>query len=223
MTYPKRVLQKILRKNPFTYYELVGSIRNTLIERSSMILHIGAHKAQEASDYALFDKSVFWIEANPKFLGVIQREISKFPKQKAFIALLGDKSNEEVDFYLSNNEGASSSIFNFGTEMNHKGLKMVSSISLSMKRLDQCFSSSEIKSGSHWVIDVQGAELKVLIGSGTLLDQAYSLEIEVSTKDEYLNGARYQELESLLKDKGFFPLWKPKEKSHEDLLFLKHN
>lgn len=148
-----------------------------------MILHIGAHKAQEASEYALFDKSVIWIEANPSFLPAIEKEISRFPKQKVLIALLGDINSKEVDFYLSNNDEQSSSIFNFGSEMNHKGLKMVSSISLSMKRLDLCFDIGEIKSGFHWIVDVQGAELKVLIWAGKLLDKAYSLEIEVSTKD----------------------------------------
>ena len=216
-------IQRILKRKQLTYYQLVGEIKNTLILNASMVLHIGAHKAQEASEYALSDKSVIWIEANPSLLPAIEKEISRFPKQKVLIALLGDINSKEVDFYLSNNDEQSSSIFNFGSEMNHKGLKMVSSIGLSKKRLDLCFDIGEIKSGSHWIVDVQGAELKVLIGAGTLLDKAYSLEIEVSTKDEYLNGARYQELESFLKDKGFFPLWKPQEKSHEDLLFLKRN
>ena len=215
--------QRILRKNQFTYYQLVGKIKNTLIENASMVLHIGAHKAQEASEYALFDKSVIWIEANPSLLSAIEKEISRFSKQKVLIALLGDINSEEVDFYLSNNDEQSSSIFNFGSEMNHKGLKMVRSTRLPMKRLDECFDIGEIKSGSHWIVDVQGAELKVLIGAGALLDKAYSLEIEVSTKDEYLNGARYGELELFMKKRGFFPLWKPREGSHEDLFFLKHN
>lgn len=216
-------IQRILKRKQLTYYQLVREIRNALIENASMILHIGAHKAQEASEYGLFDKSVIWIEANPTSLPAIEKSISRFPKQKVLIALLSDINSEEVDFYLSNNDEQSSSIFNFGSEMNHKGLKMVKSIRLPMKRLDACFDIGEIKSGSHWIVDVQGAELKVLIGANTLLDQAYSLEIEVSTKEEYLNGARYGELELFMKEKGFFPLWKPREGSHEDLLFLKHN
>ena len=216
-------IQRILRKKQLTYYQLVGEIRNTLIENASLVLHIGAHKAQEASQYALLNKSVIWIEANPSLLPAIEKEISRFPEQKVLIALLGDINSEEVDFYLSNNDEQSSSIFNFGSEMNHKGLKMVRSTSLPMKRLDMCFDIGEIKSGSHWIVDVQGAELKVLIGAGTLLDKAYSLEIEVSTRDEYLNGARYGELALFMREKGFFPLWKPRERSHEDLFFLKYN
>jgi len=154
-------------------------------------------------------------------LTAIKREISIYPEQEALIALLGDKNGEVVDFYLSNNDEQSSSIFSFGTEMNHKGLRMIRSTRLPMKRLDSCLDSSKIKAGSHWIVDVQGAELKVLVGAGTLIHQAYSLEIEVSTKDEYQNGVRFEELESFMKDKGFFPLWKPSESSHEDLFFLK--
>lgn len=185
-------VKRILRKEQLSYYQLVEKIRNTLIENATMVLHIGAHKAQEASEYATFKKSVIWIEANPSLLPAIKKSISSFPKQKVLIALLGDINSEGVDFYLSNNDEQSSSIFNFGSEMNHKGLQMVRSTRLPMRRLDECFDIDEIKSGSHWIIDVQGAELKVLIGAGALLDKAYSLEIEVSTKDEYLNGARYE-------------------------------
>lgn len=153
----------------------------------------------------------------------LQESISKFPSQSAICALLGDENDKKCNFYIANNDAQSSSLFEFGSEMNHKGLMMTSSLELSMKRLDSLLERSNLEQGSHWVVDVQGAEFQVLEGSGRLIDNAYSLEVEVSTRDEYMNGTKFEELNRFLNRKGFFALWKPKGNSHEDLLYLRRN
>ena len=105
--------------------------------------------------------------------------------------------------------------------MNHKNLTMVDFIDLPMVRLDDMFTVEQLQIYNHWVIDVQGAEMLVLMGSGDLLNNVTSIEIEVSTKVEYSGGAKWSEIKNFLDDFGFFPLWLPKENSHEDVFFVK--
>ena len=150
------------------------------------------------------------------------KNIEKFKKQDGYQALLGDKPSAKQRINLSSNSYESSSIFDFGAEMNHKNLSMVDFIELPMVRLDGMFTSTELSMYKHWVIDVQGAELLVLKGAGQLLTNVTSIEIEVSTKDEYSGGAKWHEIRDFLDDFGFFPLWLPKENSHEDVFFVKY-
>jgi hypothetical protein len=105
--------------------------------------------------------------------------------------------------------------------MNHKDLVMSRTIELPMRRLDSVLQDEQVPKGSHWVIDVQGAELEVIRGAGDLIRNAYSLEVEVSTKDEYSGGAKFEEVNTTLNSLGLFPLWKPKANSHEDIFFMR--
>ncbi len=204
-----------------TYYELVGEIRLQLINQSAGILHIGAHRGQEANYYSVLDKSVIWIEAIPSVYQDLLKNIEKLKKQNAYQALLGDKPHAKKRVNLSSNSYESSSIFEFGADMNHKNLSMIDFIELPMMRLDGMFTLNQLQIYKHWVIDVQGAELLVLKGAGRLLSNVNSIEIEVSTKDEYIGGAKWSEIRDFLDDFGFFPLWLPKENSHEDVFFLR--
>jgi hypothetical protein len=126
-----------------------------------------------------------------------------------------------VKFHIANNDGHSSSILNFGKDMNHQGLAMIDSMDLLMSRLDCVLGEDDIRKESHWVIDVQGYELEVLIGAGNLVNHASSMEIEVSTKEEYAGGATYADVKEFMRINGFRPLWEPKPHSHEDIFFIR--
>ena len=204
------------------YYSLISEVQKSILENSTGVIHIGAHKGQEASDYAAHHLPVIWFEGDPEIFADLQSYISKFDSQKAINALLGKKDGLDVDFFIASNDGMSSSIHQFGRDMNHEGLEMVQTKRLLMRRLDKLLSKNEAMKYSHWVIDVQGSELEVLEGAGELVDSAASLEIEVSTREEYAGGSKWPEVLDYLSSKGFFPLWKPEEGSHEDIVFLRN-
>jgi FkbM family methyltransferase len=204
-----------------TYYDLIKSIRLQLICQSPGVLHLGAHHGQEAEFYNKLGRQVIWIEALPIVYEKLLANIERFSLQKGILALLGDTNKDDQRMNLASNSYESSSIFEFGQEMNHKNLAMVDTVKLAMVRLDELFNPQQLTDYRHWVIDVQGAELLVLHGAGELLRNASSIEIEVSTKLEYLGGARWEDLRDYLATFSFFPLWLPKDKSHEDLFFVK--
>ena len=83
---------------------------------SSGILHIGGHHGQEAHWYGELGKPVLWIEAMPDAAASIEMAIAPFSKQAVIQACLSDSDGSEVTFYVSSNsEGASSSLFEFGS------------------------------------------------------------------------------------------------------------
>jgi hypothetical protein len=90
-----------------------------------------------------------------------------------------------------------------------------------MKRLDSLLSPEEAAFYAHWVVDVQGAELTVLIGAGSLIDSCFSLDVEVSTFNLYKGGTKFQDLDIFLRHKGFVSLWEPQEDSHQNLLYVR--
>jgi len=215
-----RKINSILKSNS-NIYKVIDELRSGLIARASMVLHLGAHVGSECHFYNSFQKKVVWIEANPEIYSQLKSNIAAYPEQRAILGLLGHENRDGIHFNVANNQGQSSSIYKFGRDMNHEGLSMVNVLNLEMKRLDSMLGVSDVHPGSHWVVDVQGSELQVLQGSGKLIENAYSMEVEVSTKEEYLGGTKFAELNLFLNSKGLYPLWPPKLNSHEDLFFIR--
>jgi FkbM family methyltransferase len=211
------------KKQKNSIENLATRICASFVERSGGVLHIGAHKGQEAYWYNKLSASVLWIEANPEIYNMLIQQITSFENQKAMLALLGDINQESVPFHVSSNEGMSSSIYEFGSELGfaESRLSMTETLYLPMVRLDSVLSINDAASYPHWVLDVQGSELNVLKGSGTLLDQCLSIYVEVSTREVYKGGVLFQELKEFLTDKGFIPLWNPLNMSHENVIFAK--
>ena len=196
--------------------------RKRLLDGSNGVLHIGAHFGQEAGEYAAKEKTVIWIEAHPEYFKTLNITIGKYPNQIAVNALLGE-SSKKTQFFIASNEGASSSIFDLSLEHGYEeiGLKMTTTVELDMKRLDDVLSPDMVKNLSHWVVDVQGAELSVLKGAGELINFAKSMEVEVSTREVYQGGVLFEELNAFLGSQGFEPVHQPLPSWHGDILFVR--
>lgn len=219
----KRFGVHISKKVQWNAFDLIYEIHENYLSSTAGVLHIGGHWGQESSKYHSLGKKVIWIEPLPDVYAKLLLNISLYPEQKAICALLGNENKKNVLFYYADNNGASSSLFDFDTEANFGKLKMTNTIDLEMKRLDSVFAIEELKEFTHWVIDVQGAELMVLQGAGKLIDSCKSLFIEISTRNVYIKGSKWSEIKMFLNNSGFVQLWNPIIGSHSDVLFVRKN
>jgi len=224
-------LVKINIKTPTTYSNPDPDIQNIeCIIKASGILHIGGHRGTEAGVYNWFKKKVLWIEAIPEFFLELNDSVNRFYNQKAICALLGDKNKEKQDFFIANNDAATSSLFDFSKDVKKKNLwsdrnfKMVKKLSLDMITLDYLLEDLNISAidYNHWILDVQGAELLVLKGAKKSLINCNSIQVEVSRVEFYEGGVLWNDLLIFLKEYSFFPTSYP-QVDHTEILFLKKN
>ena len=69
----------------------------------------GAHRGTEAAA-VLVTQRALWID-DPEIFVDLKDNVSKYINQKAFNILLFDSDNKVIKFNISNNDGASSSIY----------------------------------------------------------------------------------------------------------------
>ena len=198
---------------------------------STGVLHIGGHLGQESSWYDSLGKPVIWVEAMPEAVSSIQRAIARYPEQQVFGACLSDQDGKLVSFNVSSNDGgASSSLFEFGSASvgpesmwPELDLRMTHSINLETARLDSLVTEFAIPIGryDHWIVDVQGSELLVLNGAQKSLRSCRSLVVEASSIDVYSGGAQWKDVKELLQAHGFVPLWECL--GHMDVLFVRRD
>jgi FkbM family methyltransferase len=193
---------------------------------SNGIIHIGAHRGTEAPIYAWFNKSVIWIEANKEIYDELLINLHSYENQKAYNYLLLEKSHKNVNFNISNNDGASSSIYDFGEShqnsklFNNRNFKFTKKVKVNSYAFDEFINKEKIIIRNHnlWIIDVQGAELPVLLGSEKNLNYCKYLIIEVSKNEFYKGGTKWEDLKKFLNEKNFELICEPKN-DHDDAIF----
>lgn len=203
---------------------------NEYIEKSTGVLHLGAHVGQESNYYHSLNKPVVWVEAMPNVFEKLIENIDKYHNQQAINALITDIDNQIYNFNVSNNwDGVSSSIFEFGDYGSGKNslwpnlnLTMIKQIQLTSIKLDSLFEKNNIdpKSYDFWVLDLQGAELLALKGADDSIKYCKTIYVEISQEEVYKNGVLYIDLKNFLDTKGFYPLYEPKE-IHDDVIFIR--
>ena len=180
--------------------------RFSFLQNSIGVIHAGANRGQEKDIYQEFNLSVLWIEASPDTFIILQQNIEKHPTQIAIQALLSDVDEEEFVFHISNNNGASSSIFPLGdhekfwpqVEYSDKIILKSETLSTLLKR-----ESIDLTLYDTMVLDTQGSELKVLMGSADLLWGIHTIYIETTDCELYTGGCYDSEIEKFLKPYGF--------------------
>jgi FkbM family methyltransferase len=229
----KKIIKKLLRKTDWRINKIYRNKSYTnshpklellnAMHDCKGIIHMGAHRGGEAAVYDWFNKQTIWIEANPKIIDDLKDHTSQYINQKVIQALLSDEDNKLENFNISSNDGASSSIFSFGSYKKiHEKIKMTDVMKLKTNTLDTIIKKEQINIDKYdfWVVDLQGAELLALKGANEMIKSCKFMYIEISKENIYKNGANWNELNEFLKKKNFIPVWEP-EGIHTDVLYIK--
>jgi FkbM family methyltransferase len=199
----KRVLQSARRvsktgADPQSPDQFLGQCRS--------IIHVGANEGHERALYDSYSLSVLWVEALPDVYTKLVENLSGYPKQQAVNALVTDIEGESYDFHVSNNSGESSSVFDF---QDHKKLwpdvGFDRTIRLRSTTLEALLRSRGLSPSDFdaLVLDVQGAELLVVLGSGELLKYVRYVKAEAADFESYKGACTFATLTQCLEERGF--------------------
>lgn len=193
-------------------------------EAKRSVLHIGAHVGGEADRYeqAGFGE-VSWVEADPDLFAKLSQQIGtgRSISHRAFQALITRRSGGTRTLYRFSNNGGSNSIFR-SNELFRVNMGDVretgDNIDLPEISMDDLAREQGIQPTA-MVIDVQGAELEVLLGGLKTLESVWVLEVEVSQTPIYEGGAAFNDVDSHLKDAGFLRI--TRVPWHGDVVYIK--
>lgn len=172
----------------------------------SGLIHVGANDGGERFNYAEFDLKVLWVEPIKPVFENLSENIKDFPKQVAVNALITDRDGDQVDFYVANNSGASSSIFEIAEHADiWPEVFFEDSVRMVSLTLDTVMSglANPVTAYQALVIDVQGAELKVLQGAENTLSNIKYIVAEAADFNAYEGGCTLAQLVEFLSPRGF--------------------
>lgn len=165
------------------------------------IIHVGANVGQEFQAYKNAQiKVCVYIEPIPEVFRQLKDKVDNSSMHFPVQALCSDVSNEEVTFNIASNH-QSSSMFPMGKVAqlypHHKYIKQ---IQITTTTLDEIiYSKFSAYKFDLLVMDTQGAELKILMGSHKLLkEQIKYVYSEVSESPLYMGGCTFEEVSSYL-------------------------
>jgi FkbM family methyltransferase len=195
----------------FTLYEQmvdafdIGLLRKYITEFGVRgITHIGANECQELEHYKKLgfgEDQVVWVEAIP---AMVDRMTERGVKN-IYSAVI-DETQRDVVFNVTNNNGLSSSILELGTHKNHHpNIDVVQTLTLRTSTLKEFLDSHNLPTGCSdmLVLDVQGAELRVLRGSPEVLKDVKIIVTEINTEEVYKGAGLWDDLTRFLKEHGF--------------------
>lgn len=187
------------------------------------IIHIGGHYAEEAFLYAAVDCPVVWVEGHPEYAEKMIQRLETFPGQVGYQALISDVE-EEVDFYITADEFASSMLKPKEHQIENPHAKTTGTIRLKTTTWSKFVEENAINLANYntLVLDVQGAELKVLKSIGRDLDYFDMIATEYSTVEFYENVPRLEHLEKWLRQfNRVIPAPNSDLMKHADALFIR--
>ena len=170
------------------------------------VVHVGANVGQEIPQYHSFDLDVIWIEPFSEAYEILEHSLQGYPKQRCFKELITDVDDKIYTFYISNNGGCSSSIFDIEEhrycwpDVTMSYVMLIPSITLTT-----LFTYEHIDPLMYdgLVLDTQGSELLVLMGALPILSGFKYIKVEVADFEAYAGGCQLKDIEAFMKLHGY--------------------
>lgn len=192
---------------------------NEFLRSCSGVVHVGANTGQEAQFYDEFGLSVLWIEPIPEVFAALERNIERYPRQRALNELIVDVDGTEVTLHVANNQGASSSILDLHQ---HKDIwpevDFVRDIQCAAVTLPTALRKAAIDASAYdaLIMDTQGSELSVLKGASEMLHLFRYIRTETADFEAYRNCATVDSIDAYLVAHGFSQVRKDEVVRHKD-------
>jgi FkbM family methyltransferase len=169
------------------------------------LVHVGANRGSEYATYCVRTHGpLLYVEAIPELAELVRRRLD--PRRPHFMrqAVVSDVAGETVLFHVASNNGGSSSLLAPGRHAElYPSITFEKTLELVTERLDDIVAErGEEASYNVVVLDVQGAELKVLKGAPELLARVDAVFAEVSSEPLYEGGCTFLEVTNWLAAAG---------------------
>lgn len=170
------------------------------------LIHLGANFAQGRTEYIQNGVTdIMWVEAIPEIAQHLKKTLAH-TNDTVIQACLSDIPEQDVVFHVASNKGMSSSIFQFNKHKEkYPSISMTSDIMLKTNTLDNIILQNGILENFYniMVMDLQGAELKTLIGSQKTINSIQSVVVEISKIELYEGAPLELEIDNYLKNLDF--------------------
>ncbi len=169
------------------------------------VIDVGAHTGEFARmiRQMLPEASIISFEPMKLEFQKLQHEMSSVDNFKAFNYAIGDRQGE---LEIHRSEYAQSSSLLPMTTLHKEAFPESAgqtTETVAVRRLDDAVSDLELNPEIAIKIDVQGYEDKVIAGATNTLDKAKAIIIEVSFQELYEGQALFDDIYSMLRQKGF--------------------
>ncbi len=206
------------------------------LEEKLTILDIGGCEGEESIRYSrIFPKAtIFSFEPLPKNQEFVMENIKKY--EATNVKLVPFAISDEVgisQFYVSSGhpENQSSDLdWDFGnksssllppdSQNNHEWLKFNEKIDVPTITLHSFLIENKLKEVDFIHMDVQGAELKVLLGAKHFIKNIKAVWLEVSDLEIYKNQPLRKDVERFMKSNGFYLVKSEMQGNFGDQLYL---
>jgi len=160
------------------------------------VVHVGSHYGQDNKQYELLGiDSIYWCEADPICASHIRL---RYPRSHVVEGVFWSEANKSLDFWLMANR-AHNSLFEPKSP-----IEETQRIKVKTTTLDREFQNLIIREPVLLVLDVQGAEPKVLQGASKLLSKVHYLICEITDESTISSfTVKQSEIERLLAPLGF--------------------
>ena len=188
----------------------VSNLTNIWDVHPSSVLHVGAHLAEEETEYKKSNWGhITWVEAQPKLIEILKQKLD--PVTNSLInASIWNKSGIELELNIASNS-QSTSLLEFGTHsVAYPNIKYVETLKVTTSTLGSGLPKDYFPEFIN--LDIQGVELQALQGLGSRFAKLKWIYCEINSEEVYKNCTLVDELDRFLLQEGFiriFTKWAP--------------